>query len=1496
MSDLADRISKLSPGRLALLALDLHAQVDRLKRDRTEPIAIVGMSCRFPGHAVDPGAFWDVLRGGRDEISEIPPDRWDVDAFYDSDPEAAGKMYARSGGFLRSIDQFDPQFFGMAPREAVSLDPQQRLLLEVSWEALESAGQAPDALHGTRTGVFVGISSGDYARLHMLSGRPVDAHYGTGNAPSIAAGRLSYFFGLQGPCAAIDTACSSSLVAVHMACQSLRNGEAQLALAGGVNVILAAETNVFLSRAGMLAPDGRCKTFDAAADGYVRSEGCGVVVLKRLGDAVAAGDRVLAVIRGSAMNQDGRSSGLTAPNGPAQEALVRDALARAGIESDDVDYVEAHGTGTSLGDPIEVQALGAVFGAGRASGAPLLIGSVKTNIGHLEAAAGMAGLIKMVLALQHEELPAHLHFHAPNPNVAWDALPLSVVSERRPWPRTARRRIAGVSSFGFSGTNAHVIVEEPPLVEERAAGVDRPRHLLALSAKTETALRELAGRYAPHLAGERSSLADVCFSANTGRARFEYRLAIGGATLDEVTRQLDAAAADTRPLRAAIGRAISTPEVAFVLDDSSDWCELWRALHGSQPAFRAAIDQCAAILTVDLPAPLIEMLDAAAASHANPEPAHADLMRFAVQYALAEMWRSWGVRPVAVSGNGIGEYVAGCLAGVFALEDGLALAAAHGRGQAELDRVSAGIVYRQPSIDVITGATGDLATAADLVTPAYWRRPRQQWTQVERATAALARAGSGVVLHVAACRVDSTISPCPAASVADQLCLERAVDARDGWTRVLDAAGALYVQGARIDWTGFDRGYARRKVALPTYPFQRQRYWIEAPLSQSPIAVAPAAVPQATMAAYEIVWERLAEAVAKQSLTPGVVVIFADRRGVSARVGRLLEARGFTVRLVFPSGASGASSVEALQADPRESEGFRRVLDQVTIDDGACSCVLYLWSFDDEDDPASPPSIAAQRTSLSLAHLTRALVDGGADSRLIIATRGAQAVAAGEPTVAVRQSAAWGMGRVIALEHPDLAARLIDVEAGSLDDEARMLVDELLQGDDEDQVAVRTAGRYAARLTAVDAPASAAAALSADATYLITGGLGALGLRIARWLAARGARHLALVGRRGLPDRDAWDALPREGSEWAQVSAVRELEAQGIDIGIVRADVADAGAMREAIDALRAGAHPLRGVVHAAGVSTARAVVDLDAAAIDEVLQSKVAGAWNLHALTADLDLDFFIMFSSIASVWGSHSLGHYAAANHFLDALAHHRKALKRPALSINWGPWAGGGMATAEAQDVLASIGVRALDPDDAIRMLDGLVAGGRTQVTVASVDWTLFKALYSARGRRPLLDRIALPAVAASAPGSEGAAERVARLRATPTDGRADMLMEWVGDDVMAVLGSGRVPERDQRFFDIGMDSIMTVDLRRRLERRLGCALAPTVAFDYPTIARLSAHLAEQLSLDDRQAAGIASPIAANGLPGSAASVAALTELSDDEVERMFAARVLDRGAGR
>ncbi len=678
----SERIRQLSPGKLVLLAEQLEARLRKTEGALHEPIAIVGIGCRFPGGADSPEAFWDLLCSGTDAVREVPADRWDIDALYDPDFQAPGKMSTRWGGFLDDVSQFDPQFFGIAPREASSMDPQQRLLLEVTWEALEAAGIPADRLAGTATGVFVGVSGHDYYALQMAGGfASIDTYLASGTALSIASGRLAYVLGVQGPTFSVDTACSSSLVALHSAVQSLRLGECRVALAGGVNLLLSPVATIALSKASMMAPDGRCKAFDARANGFVRGEGAAMLVLKRLSDAIADKDPIEAVIRGSACNQDGRSNGLTAPNGPSQEAVIRAALANAGVAPAAVGYVESHGTGTSLGDPIEVQALGAVLGQGRARERPLLIGSVKTNVGHLESAAGVAGLVKAVLALKHGQIPPHLHLETPNPLIPWDELPVSVPTSLTSWGETGQR-IAGVSSFGFGGTNAHVVLAEAPQQAHEVSGIERPLHVVALSARSEPALLELAQRMAGDIERHPARFPDVCHTATAGRSQFNHRLAIVSPTADHASSMLRAIVGGERPPAHGFRENPRPPGIAFLFTgQGSQYPGMSRRLYETQPTYRAALDRCAALLVDELPVPLLPVLfgDTDETRALLAQTMYTQPALFAVEYALAMLWQSWGILPTAVIGHSVGEYVAACIAGACKVDDALRLVAARGR-------------------------------------------------------------------------------------------------------------------------------------------------------------------------------------------------------------------------------------------------------------------------------------------------------------------------------------------------------------------------------------------------------------------------------------------------------------------------------------------------------------------------------------------------------------------------------------------------------------------------------------------------------------------------------------------------------------------------------------------------------------------------------------------------------------------------------------------------
>jgi acyl transferase domain-containing protein len=906
-SDFLQRIKDLPQQKLVLLASQLQERLERAEAARAaEPIAIVGIGCRFPGGVIDVESYWDLLVEGRDAISEVPPDRWDADALYDPDWRTPGKMATKWGGFLDRVDEFDARLFGISPREAVSMDPQQRLLLEVTWHALERAAIAPSSLAGTRTGVFVGISSTDYFQLQMRRGSDaIDGYLASGSAPSVAAGRIAYTLGLRGPALAVDTACSSSLVAVHLAVQALRRDECDAAISAGVNLILSPTTTIALSKSQMMAADGRCKAFSAAADGFVRGEGCGVVVLKRLADARREGDPVVGVIRGSAINQDGRSNGLTAPNGPAQEAVIAAALADADLRPADVGYVEAHGTGTRLGDPIEIQALGAVLGRDRRPAARLRVGSVKTLFGHLESAAGIAGLIKAVLVADRGVIPPHQHLDELSPVIPWSTLPIDVPTVVTPWPSEGPR-VAGVSSFGFSGTNAHILVESPP-IDQRPARQPRRANVLVLSAPSASALDQLVQRHGEHLRTHPQPLEDVCLTLNTGRDTFAHRAAFVADDLDELTRELLASSRGESAPRAIRTHAPSTRAVKPVwlfTGQGSQYAAMGRALYDCEPAFAEVLDECDAVLRKQFDVPLLDVMwadDQRIHQTAFTQPA-----LFSLQAALVALWRSWGVEPSAVLGHSVGELAAAYAAGLFGLDDGLALSATRGRlmqalpaggrmvsvlatpseldaalavahghvsiaaingprstvisgagphvqrvldalGERapvreltvshafhspamdaildELATAAATIRFYEPRVPIVSNVFGEPAALDRLGTAEYWRRHAREPVQFGASIAALVARGHRLFLEIGP---SPTLVGMAARSFDDPTIQwvhslrEHKADERE----MAYAAATLWANGTEVNWRAVARTRPARRAVLPTYPLQRERFWV----------------------------------------------------------------------------------------------------------------------------------------------------------------------------------------------------------------------------------------------------------------------------------------------------------------------------------------------------------------------------------------------------------------------------------------------------------------------------------------------------------------------------------------------------------------------------------------------------------------------------------------------------------------------------------------------
>ncbi|ORA39102.1 type I polyketide synthase [Mycobacterium aquaticum] len=1522
--------------------------------------AVVGYAARFPG-APDAEAFWDVLREGRDAVSEVPKDRWDADEFFDPDPSTPGKVVTRRAGFVDDVTGFDAPFFGMSTREVRLMDPQHRLLLETAWRAIEHAGIAPTSLAESNTGVFVGLATHDYLGMASdeLTYPEIEAYMAIGTSNAAAAGRISYRLGLQGPSVAVDTACSSSLVAIHQACQSLRLGECDLALAGGANVLLTPATMITFSSAHMLAPDGRCKTFDAAADGYVRGEGCGVIVIKRLEDAIRDGDHIRAVIRGSAINQDGASGGLTVPNGVAQQRVISDALKRANLEPRDVGYLEAHGTGTSLGDPIEAQAAGAVLGAGREPDAPLLIGSAKTNIGHLEAAAGIAGVIKVILSLEHATLPKHLHFENPSPHIPWDRLAVEVVKETTPWERNGKPRIAGVSSFGFAGTNAHVILEEAPeqvwpvSAEEPATG---RFSFLPLSARTPAALVQLADQYRSWWnAHPEATLADVCFTAGVGRAHLEHRAALVVNSKDAAIELLGALA-DDRPAPGLVrGESHEAPKTAWLFTgQGSQYPGMARELFDTEPVFAETLRRCAAAVADVLEKPLLDVIFDIGASAATGETAdgpdaeetlrqtsYAQPALFAVEMGLARLWQSWGFEPDVVLGHSVGQYSAACVAGVFSLEDGAKLMAERGRlfgslptgGRmvavfAAAERVES-LTDEFPTLSVaayngtntvLSGPAGDLEQAVARLTTdgircdwletshafhsalldpildefeayanqftykapqrilidnrtgaalgrsvkldgAYWRRHARQPVEFAKSMRTLADMNCKALLEIGPRPVLTATAlgawPDPATAPRVIASLRRnTADHR----QITEAVADAYVLGHVPTFAAFRQPDARKRD-LPTYPFEHRQYWYrdnrDQPNQQQHVAARTQAVrlledgrieelaalldgaggDQQTLSVltklaaqhnqqrstqsiaddrYEFRWEKAVTPLGADA-GPSSWILIGDESDAVKPLVDALTARGQQPRFL---GLPASDADEAQLADALRA----------AVTDDSTLRIVHVAALGSSGAPSMRSLLRMQHQVLAgTRRLFRAAVGADLRAPIWLVTRGAQRVTDAD-TGAPEQTALWGFGRAAALELPQVWGGLADLSAGS-PDEWSGLLSRITASDApmrEDQVVLRDQTVYVPRLVRRDElPSGTPLELRDNATYLVTGGLGSIGLEIAGYLAAHGAKHLVLTSR-----REPGDAAAQ------RIDGLRTQH--GCDVRVVTADVADAHDVARLLAGVRAELPPLAGVVHAAGEIGTTPLSDLDDAEVDRVFAGKVWGAWHLSEAVADEKLDFFITTSSIAAVWGGFGQTAYSAANAFLDGLAWRLR--DQGGVSVNFGPWSAG-MADAEARKRLEQRGIRTLSPADALAGLADVVASRSTQGVVARVDWARFLPLYQQAGRRAFLAELEreVPTQLSASPTGTGKTQLVERLTNAPVQQRKKLLTDYLRDAVAEVtrVDSSEVRE-DAGFFDLGMDSLMAVELRRRMEQGVGAEIPITLVMDYPRISDVADYL--------------------------------------------------------
>jgi phthiocerol/phenolphthiocerol synthesis type-I polyketide synthase B len=1488
MTSLAERAAQLSPQAREVLALELIRAGTVFPIDAVaEPVAVVGLGCRFPGDVVGPESFWRLLVNGEDAVREVPADRWDADAFYDPDPLAPGRMTTKWGGFLSDVAGFDADFFAITPREAAAMDPQQRILLEVAWEALEHAGIPPDSLSGTRTGVMMGMSAWDYTIVNVEVGAEIDAYVSTGNLHSTAVGRISYLLGLQGPAVAVDTACSSSLVAVHLACQSLRLRESDLALAGGVELSLSPFSAISLSKWSALSPQGRCRTFDAGADGFVRGEGAGVVVLKRLADALRDGNRVMAVVRGSAVNQDGSSNGLTAPNVLAQREVITDALRAGAVAPDTVNYVEAHGTGTVLGDPIEFEALRATYGNGQA---PCALGAVKTNLGHLEAAAGVAGLIKAVLVLERGQIPPNLHFSRWNPAIDASATRFFVPTDIAPWPECTGPRRAGVSSFGIGGTNAHVVLEQgPDPVPDMPTG---PRMgaavtTLVVSGKTAERVALAAGVLAEWMGGDGADvgLADVAHTLDHHRSRHAKFATV-------CARDRTGAVAGLRALGAGLPAdgVVGAHEgpcrsgTVFVYSgQGSQWAGMGRQLLADEPVFAAAVAELEPVFLEQVGFSLQQVL-------ANGEPVSGDGQAqpviMGLQLALTELWRSYGVEPDAVIGHSMGEVTAAVVAGALSAAEGLRVIATRSRlmsqlaGQGavallELDPEGAeALIADYPDVSVagyssprqtvvagppehvdaviaaVTGRNGfarrvnmevashtalmdpilpELASALADLTPdtptipfvstvadpagsapvldaEYWVANVRQPVRFSHAVAA-AGADYGTFIEVSphpllTHAIDDTLAEVHHHSVST---LQRDTDDTLTFHTSLNATHTTHPP--------VTEHLPEPHPVLPTTPWRHTRHWISGTSGRrwdeliqrgdDARAETGGAVPAEWYC--ELTWP-VRPFSGAETTAEGSWLVVAEA-GLGAEIGRVLGDDSRVTVLATSLVADDAD--EAVLADALA--GMSHVLYAPAVSSSFVDAESGYCLFN-----------AARRLSAVLARMAL-------PPKLFLLTRNAQPISAGDranPAHAVL----WGLGRTLALEHPELWGGIIDVDDSvPIELAVRYVLAEAHSGDGEDQVVYRAGVRRVPRLQRGSPPSTSTVELGKDGSHLVIGATGSIGPHLIQQLADMGAANIVAVSR-------------NPGSRLDELA--RSLSANGTTLVMVAADASDEAAMSALFDRFGTDLPPLGGIYLAAMGGGPAALGDMTNDDVAAMFRPKLDAVSLLHKLSLKQPVREFVLFSSISGLLGSRWLGHYAATTTFLDTFAYARRAAGLSATAVNWGFWKSrADTETDEQRQVAFDSGLEPMPDEVAIQALWSVTGpNAPVQSSVVAADWTRLATAYRTRAPLHIVDDLLPTADDSEAPSMLGTEFREALRECEPIR-RRDLLLDHVSALVAAVMGlaSPHLLDPTAGFFQMGMDSLMSVTLQRALTETLGEVLPASVVFDYPTVEVLVGYLA-------------------------------------------------------
>ncbi len=1398
-----------------------------------DPKALIGMSCRFPGRVNSPEEFWELLCQAKQGIIPVPEDRWDIEDYYDPDLSHLGTINSRKGGFIENIDQFDASFFGINTKEAEAMDPQHRLLLELTWEALERANIVPADLFNTNTGIFIGISSNDYSHLDESSPKSISSYYGIGNAHSAAAGRLSYYLGTKGPTLAVDTACSSSLVAVFNACQSLQEGLCDLAIVGGVNALLDPKVSITFSQAGMLSPSDKCSVFDATADGYVRSEGCGVIILKRQTDAERDRDHIIATICGGYLNSDGHSNGLTAPNPEAQSELIKKALISAKLTPDEIGYIEAHGTGTRLGDPIEFRALQHVF-ASKARTHPLYVGAVKSNLGHLEAAAGIAGLIKTALILYHQHIPANVNFHNINPLIDLPSIPAQIPTQLVKWETTQQNHYAGVSSFGFTGTNAHLILGRKPEQEQPSpvSAPIRPLNIFTLSAPTKDALMMQKEKLLHFLKNNPElDVARVCQTYNVHRSHLNYRLAVACDNMTTLINTLsdnDGRDSTENPVG----------ELVFLFSEGSYNPQTSWSLYNTHPVFKAHIDRCCTLIAPYIPS-LFDILFQRNMNELSSETNYAEAALFTLEYSLAQLWISWGVKPAAVIGYGLGEYIAATIAESISLNDGLRLIAhrcklMHSRKKEalfeEFRQITQEITYHPPKIALISNSTGQPLSSIDA---SYWTHnllePFDFTTPFKTLSTqyhSFMEIGPQTVLLK-----NAEFSPTKNKSL---WFVSMETDVPE-WETITNTLIKLYLHGQKVDWDAFNKpfGIKAYQNKLPVYSFQNAHFWQQHLREKSNKSLSNFL----DHSLYSQEWEKISLVSVKQENSlSGCWWVFINDNDDSLNFATQFGLHCEKPIFIHP-GKEYQIDATTVYIDPAKLESYLKPSDELPLPTG----IIFAWNI--QPEPSSTPLkslLAMQQSCFGLTSLIKVLSFNKINPLLWVVTQGAVAPTTGQ-SINPFASALLGVSKVLAIDLPTLKAHHLDIGSSPYKFAADLLVHCISSSIEEPMLALHEGSLYAPYLTPFKITYPKSIASFTEGTYIITGGLGGIGKALCLRLIEQGAQNLVILGRRHFND-----AIKNEISDLAIKDTV---------IHYMQTDLANFEQLKTVFQKIIKTMPSVRGIFHTAGLLSDAHILNVTPEQFLDVFQAKINGSLNLHLLSTELKLNlkYFVLFSSISSLFGTPGQANYAAANAFMDGLAHLRKNMGLNALSINFGPWHEVGM-TQGLDKIWQHSGIEDIPLNKGINALISLLDNPEAQICIMPFKPTPEHGQKWPKNYQKMLRKlITVNEDKEVKPSKENLqSDRFNDLTTASLEQKRVYCQNVLYQAIRNLLGTDNSVELspDLTLIELGLDSLASVELLHEIKKQFPADITLSInslLFEKNTLHTLVNNLADQLHQD-------------------------------------------------